>query len=56
MRFFIASALEIAGIAAFSYGAYSLAHWLGFMVAGAGVFAVGYSLDLERPTSDRGDK
>jgi hypothetical protein len=56
MRFFIASALEIAGVAAFSYGAYTLAHWLGYMVAGIGVFAAGYALDLGGPTSDRGDQ
>ncbi len=35
---------ELAGLSSLSYGAYSLVHWLGFMVAGLSLVLIGESL------------
>lgn len=46
MKSLFASVLQIAGIAAVSYGAWTLAEWAGYIVGGVGLFAIGYVLDL----------
>lgn len=45
MRFLVASALEVAGIALVATGLWMLAPWLGVTVAGAGLVAVGMAVD-----------
>lgn len=51
MKSLAASVLQIAGIAAVSYGAWTIAHWAGYIVAGVGLFAIGFVMDL--PTAPK---
>lgn len=41
----LGSVLQLAGIAATAAGGWLLEPWLGVMLAGCGVFAVGYQLE-----------
>jgi hypothetical protein len=45
MTSLIGPVLQILGIAAVSIGAFIIATWLGFIVMGGGVFAVGFVLE-----------
>lgn len=48
MRFWIASALEVAGVIAVGVGLWMLAPWLGVTIAGLGLVAFGLALDPPR--------
>ena len=45
MKFLIASALELLGIGAVSFGFGMLTPWLGVVVAGVGLIVLGLALD-----------
>lgn len=38
----IGAVLQVVGLAAVSFGAFMIAVWLGFVVAGASAFAIGF--------------
>lgn len=46
MRMF-GSVLQMAGIAATSYGGFLLVHWLGVVLGGVGMFAIGFQLERD---------
>lgn len=54
MKSLFASVLQIAGIGAVSYGAWTLAPWAGYITAGIGLFAIGYVLDLPAAAKRQG--
>lgn len=48
MRFWIASVLEVAGVAVLGTGLWMLAPWLGITIGGLGLVAFGLALDPPR--------
>ncbi len=41
----VGAVLQVIGLAAVSLGAFTIALWLGFVVAGASAFAIGFVLE-----------
>lgn len=49
IRSLLPTTLELAGFASVTFGAFQLAVWLGWVVAGAALLATGYVLDRSTP-------